>query len=76
MELNTADMGRKLAVLRGNKTLEQVSRDLGISKSALAMYESGKRIPRDQVKVRISEYYNKSVPYIFFNDEEHETCSE
>ena len=75
MELNTADMGRKLAELRGEKTLEQVSRDLGISKSALAMYESGKRIPRDQIKIRISEYYGKSVPYIFFNEKEHETCS-
>ena len=75
MEINVADMGQKLALLRGNKTLTEVANDLRISKSALAMYETGRRIPRDQIKIRIAEYYGKSVAYIFFNGEEHDSCS-
>ena len=68
MELNTAEMGRRLIELRGNRTQEEVAKDLGISKSALSMYEMGQRIPRDQIKIKISEYYQKSIPYIFFNE--------
>ena len=75
MEINVADMGQKLALLRGNKTLAEVANDLRISKSALAMYETGRRIPRDQIKIRIAEYYGKSVAYIFFNGEEQDSCS-
>ena len=75
MEINVADMGQKLALLRGNKTLAEVANDLRISKSALAMYETGRRIPRDQIKIRIAEYNGKSVAYIFFNGEEHDSCS-
>ena len=66
------EMARKLIALRGNKTQEEVSDELGISKSALAMYELGKRVPRDPIKARIAKYYKKSVPYIFFNEKEHE----
>ena len=73
VEIDVMEMARKLVELRGKRTQEEVSAALDISKSALAMYESGKRVPRDQVKMRISKYYRKSVPYIFFNQKEHET---
>ena len=29
------------------------------------MYEIGKRIPCDEIKIKISKYYKKSVQYIF-----------
>ena len=76
MELDTKIMGEKLVKLRGNKSQNEVAEALGISKSALAMYELGERIPRDSIKLKISEYYKKSIMYIFFNTKVHETCIE
>lgn len=73
MVLDVNEMGRKLVELRGDKTQEEVANALGISKSALAMYETGKRIPRDPVKIRIATYYNRTVQSIFFNSKEHES---
>jgi hypothetical protein len=29
------------------------------------MYEIGKRIPCDEIKIKIAKYYKKSVQYIF-----------
>ena len=72
MKIDTMSMGKKLVALRGEKTQEKVAKDLNISISALSMYECGKRIPRDAVKIRIAEYYKKSISYIFFAQEEHE----
>lgn len=73
MAIDLDAMATKLIRLRGSRTQEEVARALNISKSALAMYEAGKRVPRDPVKCRIARYYKKSVPYIFFNEKEHET---
>lgn len=64
-------MAEKLVALRGKRTQEDVANALNISKSALAMYETGKRVPRDSTKARIAKYYKKSVPFIFFNEKEH-----
>lgn len=72
MEIDVMAMAEKLVALRGNRGQEKVAQDLGISKSALCMYETGKRVPRDQVKARIAKYYHKSIPFIFFNEKEHE----
>ena len=52
--LDTGEMANKLVELRGKRTQDEVAKALNISKSALAMYESGKRVPRDPVKVRIA----------------------
>lgn len=63
--------GMKLKALRGDKSQEEVAADLGISKSALAMYERDERIPRDEVKVQIAKYYNETVGALFFGEQEH-----
>lgn len=63
--LDTEKMADKLIELRGERTQEEVAKALNISKSALAMYESGKRVPRDPVKIRIAQFYKKSIPFIF-----------
>lgn len=53
--------------LRGNKTREEVAKANSISVSALIMYETGQRVPRDEIKQKLAEYYKKTVQYIFFN---------
>ena len=65
--LNSKAIGNRLIELRGTKTQEEVASAVGISKSALSMYENGSRIPRDEIKLRLSSYYKKSVKFIFFN---------
>lgn len=59
-------IGKKLAELRGERSQEKVARDLGISVSALSMYEQGNRIPRDEIKIKIADYYGQTVQSIFF----------
>lgn len=66
MEIDTMVMAEKLRTLRGNKTQEEVAKALNISKSALAMYETGERVPRDPTKARIAKYYKKKYSVYFF----------
>ena len=67
--------GMILRGLRGGKTQEEVANDLGITKSSWAMYERGERIPRDEIKVRIANYFGKSVQELFYAQIEHYKCS-
>ena len=60
------NMGDTLVELRGQKTQAEVAKDLGITVSALSMYENNNRIPRDEIKIKIANYYKKSVEEIFF----------
>lgn len=74
--VNNKAIAKRLVQLRNGKSREVVANAIGISVSALAMYEQGERVPRDDIKVRLANYYNRSVNFIFFAHEEHETCSE
>ena len=58
-------MNEKLIELRGNRSQEEVAKALGISVSALSMYEQGNRIPRDEIKIRMAKYYNISIDALF-----------
>ena len=60
-------VGEWLRALRGERTQEEISKELGITKSSYAMYERGERTPRDEVKVRISKYYGVSVQELFYS---------
>lgn len=64
--LETKAIGKKLQELRGKTPAEVVAKAIGISASALYMYERGERVPRDEIKIRIANFYNKSVQDIFF----------
>ena len=58
-------MNEKLIELRGNRSQEDVAKALGISVSALSMYKQGNRIPRDEIKIRMAEYYGISLDALF-----------
>ena len=62
-------IGTKLKALRAakKKSQKQVADELEITKSSLAMYERDERIPRDEVKIRIAEYYGENVQSLFFS---------
>lgn len=61
-------IGERLTELRGEKTQGAVAKELGISDSALSMYECGERIPRDTIKIKIAKFYNRTVDEIFFTE--------
>ena len=64
--MDTKEIAKKLRELRGLSGRKTVADSLGISVSALAMYECGKRIPRDEMKIKIADYFGKTVEEIFF----------
>lgn len=68
-------IGKRLRALRGGRTIEETARMLGVSKSAVAMYESGERIPRDAVKIKYAKLFGVSVESIFFDERVHSECS-
>lgn len=55
-----------LVRLRGAKSRAEVAEAVGITERALQSYELGERIPRDDVKRRLAEYYHRTVGHIFF----------
>lgn len=57
---------KNLIALRGEKTQLEVAEAIGVGQSTYAMYETGKRIPSDEVKIRIAKYYSTTVQNIFF----------
>lgn len=64
--MNTKKIGERLAKLRGNKSQAKVAQDIGIAPTTLSMYENGERTPRDNIKLRIANYYGVTVESIFF----------
>ena len=63
-------IGSRIRTLREKRKLtqKQLAERIGVSDSAIGMYESGERIPRDEIKVKISSVLGKSVHYIFFKE--------
>lgn len=56
----------KLRRLRGKRSFDEAAAGIGITPRALKSYERGERVPRDDIKIKIAQYYGKSVKYIFF----------
>lgn len=65
--LNAKEIGARLVKLRGDMPREKLAMAIGVSVSAVSMYENGERIPRDAIKIKIAEFYSKSVQEIFFD---------
>lgn len=75
-KLDAVKIGNKLKALRTEKalTMDEEAKALGISTSAVGMYENGERIPRDEIKIRFAEFFMVTVESIFFQNEQHEAC--
>lgn len=60
-------IAEKLIKARGGRSREEVATAIGVTISAISMYENGARVPRDEIKIRIADYYNTTVQELFFN---------
>lgn len=65
--MDAKKIGERLCALRGNLTREKLAESIGVSVSAISMYENGDRIPRDGVKIKLASFYGKTVQEIFFD---------
>lgn len=70
-----ATIGDTLKELRlaKKKTLDEAASEIGITPSALSNYENNIRVPRDNIKIAISDYYKKPIQKIFFAQSAHRT---
>lgn len=64
--MNKEYIARRLRELRGNKSREEVAIAVGVTASAISMYESGSRVPHDEIKVRLANYFGETVQAIFY----------
>lgn len=48
-----------------NFNQEQISKELGVSKSTIAMWETGKRLPSPEVFELIADYFNVDIDYLY-----------
>lgn len=60
-------VAERLIKARGDRPRNVVCDAVGISLSAITMYETGQRVPRDEVKVKLAEYYGTTVQELFFS---------
>ena len=65
MGATIGDTLKELRLAKG-KTIAEAAKDLDISVSALSSYENNNRVPRDNIKLAISDYYKKPIQKIFF----------
>lgn len=61
-------IGEKLIELRGNKSIETVAKAIDVTTQAIWNYENNKRVPKDEIKIRLATYYGIPVGEIFFNE--------
>ena len=61
------DIAERLKRARGDIPRETVAQAVGITVSAVSMYENGQRIPRDEIKVKLADYYHTTVQALFYD---------
>lgn len=47
-----------------NLTQSELGKILGVGKTTISMYETGNSTPNDDIKLKISEYFNISIDYL------------
>lgn len=59
-------LGNNIRLLRENYPISQLefAKLLNISNSALSQYESGNRMPNDEIKLKIADFFGVSVDFL------------
>ncbi|OOM81752.1 HTH-type transcriptional regulator ImmR [Clostridium puniceum] len=60
------NLGERLKKLRLEKGVSQtdLAKQFNIARSTLSQYESNQRTPSDEIKIKLSEYFNVSTDYL------------
>ena len=59
--------GQVLRELRGPRSQQAIADAIGVTKVAISDYELDKKVPRDNIKIKLAKYYGKSVEELFFS---------
>lgn len=66
--MDGAKIGERLKELRGSRSQKEVADACEVTDMAISLYESGERIPRDEIKIRLARYFGATVESIFFTE--------
>lgn len=69
--MDRKEIGRRLVEARGRMSQAEAAGKIGITRSSLAMYELGQRIPKDDIKILISVAYQIPIQELFFKGQGH-----
>lgn len=64
---NKIEVGERLRNLRGESSREAVAIAVGVTAQAISNYECGIRTPSDDIKVKLANYFGKTVQSIFYD---------
>lgn len=67
--LNAETVGERLRLLRGDRTIAEVSKATGLSQSRIGNYERAVRLPNDRAKTILANFYGVSVQKLFYTQE-------
>lgn len=62
-------IGRRLKHLRGGRTIQEIADATGIDSSTIGMYEIGQRIPRDDNKITLANFFGMTVQELFYDQQ-------
>lgn len=65
--MNRTKIAARLRELRGNTSREEVAIACNVTANAISMYENGSRVPSDENKVKLANYFGKTVQEIFYD---------
>ena len=67
-QIDSVKIGSRLRKIRTERgeSVETLARSIGVSNSAIGMYEGRLRVPRDEIKIKITEHFDMPVEQIFF----------
>lgn len=63
---NLSILGKRIKKLREEAGLSQkeLAKRLNISNTTLSQYETGQRVPSDDIKIKIAEFFNTTIDYL------------
>lgn len=63
--------GNRVKKLRNERglSMDKLAEILGITKSRISMWENNGVVPRDDLLLKLSDYFNVSIDYLLGNDE-------
>lgn len=62
----SSNLGVRIKFLRERSNLTQLelAKFLNVSNSTLSQYENGQRVPSDEIKIKIAEFFNVTIDYL------------
>lgn len=65
--MNRKKIAERLRRLRGPRPREEIALAIGVTAQAIYNYESGDRVPSDDIKIRLAQYFGMTVQELFYS---------